>query len=174
MGLNGHSVRTAARIGGRLFLLGYAVGLLIVAAFFHFVHVIDSTPSDAILNWFFGYVQEMPLQTLLCFTAGPVVSLGLGRCAGMQVALRRRDPWVVVPLLSFASVWSTVLILGLVSFFHDGIGNEPILTRIQTYTLNPLFLVTVFGFPFIIVVSLLIAYRFQHIFRSGRGVGAKG
>lgn len=158
-GIEGDPARSAATTGGRLFVLGYASGLLIAAAILYMLS--GTTP-----NVLFQFIREWPLQTTICITVGPITAFGFGRWAAIEVALGRRDPWVVVPLLSFASVWSTVLSLGLSSFFQDGVGNEPILTRIQAYTLKPLFLVSVYGFPFIIVVSLLIAYRFQRSFRS--------
>lgn len=166
-GVDGPNARTAANTGGRLFLLGYATGLLMAAAFLFFMS--GTTP-----NVLFRMIGEWPLQTLVCFTVGPLISLALGRWGGVQVAIRNRSPWILVPVLSYVSVWLTLLPLGLISFLQDGVGNEPILTRVQAYTVKPLFLVTVFGFPFIIVVSLLIAYRFQRIFRFGGGVGEKG
>ncbi len=166
MGANVHSARSSATTGGRLFLLGYCIGLLMAAAFLFFMS--GTTP-----NVLFRIIQEWPLQALVCFTVGPLISLALGRWGGAQVAIRYRSPWILVPVLSFASVWLTVFSFGLIAFLGEGVASGAIFSAVRQYLLNPLILVSAFGFPFILVVSLLIAYRFQRSFISEGRDGKK-
>jgi len=158
-GVDGPNARTAAKTGGRLFLLGYATGLLMAAAFLFFMS--GTTP-----NVLFRMIGEWPLQTLVCFTVGPLISLALGRWGGVQVAIRHRSPWILVPVLSYTSIWLTVLSFSLIAFVCEGVAISPMYTAVRQYILNPLVLVSAFGFPFIILVSLFVAYRFQRSFIS--------
>lgn len=162
-GIGGTPGRSAAKIGGQLFVLGYTCGLFIAAGVLILL-------DGGTLSGLFYVVREWPLQTLICLVVGPVISFLLGRGAGRQISLQRKSPWVLVPVLCFASVWLTVMTFSLVAFFNEGIGSGSFLSVVWDYIFVPLLFITLFGSPFILATGLVVASWFSSSFRSEGGL----
>jgi hypothetical protein len=147
----------AKQIGSRVTAIGITIGLLVaysIMASFSY-----QGTAKSFFSWFFPFINGLWFNFLIALMALYFFGYVFGQKAGYNIIIKNKNFFWAFFKTGLLTLWFATFIGSLVGFFEEGLINDFGLTNAVTdYIGKPLYWVTFFGVPFLIMISPLLGW----------------
>lgn len=143
----------AAKVGSKVILTGIVIGLLVAACIMTWI--------DGGLGWVNGFLREFWLNILLALMGLFYFGYVFGKKAGINILIKNKNAYWVSLYTGFLALIIGTFLGSLVGFFTEGLPLEPIESAVFDYIFKPFFWVLFFGIPFLLIVSVGLAWQIK-------------